>query len=231
MKLTAPVGASAELAHQVFKHDFYHQAAGNLMLVLNVTSTYDWSDLNFICCFPLSVNEYQEDGCEYNIRKVVIFRHRVVFLFFLCTRYQVINGFRCSPLLCDWIQQLCIEYCLLCSMFVLLEISKGWKCQRKMDEKVLQITDRWLSGTQLLLAAVGCGWFPNVNPICVFFPAQIISFVVLCWVYKTLHLETWSVCISVTRLCYIKENTHTYTLSAKTFQQFGCIFCWDRHAN
>lgn len=99
MKLTARVGASAELAHQVFKYDFYHQAAGNLMLVLNVTSTYDWSDLNFICCFPLSVNEYQEDGCEYNIRKVVIFRHRVVFLFFYVPGTKLLmasDALRCS---------------------------------------------------------------------------------------------------------------------------------------
>lgn len=32
---------AVECARQMFKHDFHPPAAGNLLLVLNVTSTYD----------------------------------------------------------------------------------------------------------------------------------------------------------------------------------------------
>lgn len=53
---TPPPETMLEFAHQVFKHDFHPPAAGNLLLVLNVTSTYDWSDLNFIRCCTVAVN-------------------------------------------------------------------------------------------------------------------------------------------------------------------------------
>lgn len=70
-----PTGGSVEFARQTFKHDFDPPAAGNLRLVLNVTSTYDWSDLNFIFSCTVALNQNQAVGCDYNVRRVVIFRY------------------------------------------------------------------------------------------------------------------------------------------------------------
>lgn len=75
-KLTLPSGASVEFASQMFKHGFHPPAAGNLLLVLNVTSTYDWSDLNFTHCCTVALNYDQAVGCDYNLRTVVIFKYR-----------------------------------------------------------------------------------------------------------------------------------------------------------
>lgn len=66
---------AVECARQMFKHDFHPPAAGNLLLVLNVTSTYDWSDLNFILCCTVALNQDQAEGCDYNVRGGFIFRY------------------------------------------------------------------------------------------------------------------------------------------------------------
>jgi len=49
-------------------------AAGNLLLVLNVTSTYDWSDPNFILCCTVALNQ-DRAGWDYILGRVFIFRY------------------------------------------------------------------------------------------------------------------------------------------------------------
>lgn len=47
---------------QTFKHNFHPFAIGNLLLVLNVTSTWDWSNLNFIFYCSVTPNQISRQG-------------------------------------------------------------------------------------------------------------------------------------------------------------------------
>lgn len=65
----------AHKARRMFKHDFHPSVSGNPLLVLNVTSTYDWSDLNFIFRCTVARNQDQPVQCDYSLRKIDIFRY------------------------------------------------------------------------------------------------------------------------------------------------------------
>lgn len=58
----------------MFKHDFHPSVSGNPLLALNVTSTYDWSDLNFIFHRTVARNQDQPVQCDCSLRKIDIFR-------------------------------------------------------------------------------------------------------------------------------------------------------------
>lgn len=60
---------------RMFKHDFHPSVSGNPLLALNVTSTYDWSDLNFIFHRTVARNQDQPVQCDCSLRKIDIFRY------------------------------------------------------------------------------------------------------------------------------------------------------------
>lgn len=62
---------------QMFKHDFHLSATVDLLLVLNVASTYDWSDLKFIFYCSVAPNQDQPVGLVYSLRAVDIYRYGI----------------------------------------------------------------------------------------------------------------------------------------------------------
>lgn len=62
---------------QTFKHDFHLSATGDLLLVLNVASTYDWSDLKFIFYCSVAPNQDQPVVLVYSLRAVDIYRYGI----------------------------------------------------------------------------------------------------------------------------------------------------------